>query len=103
MDCAILFVFIRKGCCLCEGLEQRLRCLDLQKISPLLDLKVIDIDDENTPKNIRKRFDLEVPVLGIGRSLYEDLVTLPRVSPRLKGEALLNWLQKACRNSFFFD
>ncbi len=99
MDVASLYLFSRKGCCLCQGLEERLRCLPLEKISPSLALEVIDIDDEMTPVSIRKSFDLEVPVLALGGNPYESLVTLPRVSPRLKGEGLFNWLQKAYRNS----
>ena len=51
-------------------------------------LKVIDIDAPDTPKDLRARYDLEVPVLAL------DGCELPRVSPRLTGEGLLNWLQR---------
>ena len=81
-----LTLYSRTGCCLCEGLESRLRALDLVGLS--IALEVIDIDMPGTPPNLRARYDLEVPVLALNGS------ELPRVSPRLTGEGLLNWLQR---------
>ena len=81
-----LTLFSRTGCCLCEGLESRLRALDLVGMS--ITLKVIDIDAQGTPQELKARYDLEVPVLALDGS------ELPRVSPRLTGEGLLNWLQR---------
>ena len=82
-----LTLYSRTGCCLCEGLESRLRALDLQGLS--IDLTVIDIDAPDVPENVKARYDLEVPVLAL------DGRELPRVSPRLTGEGLLNWLQRS--------
>ena len=82
-----LTLYSRTGCCLCEGLESRLLALDLQGLS--IDLTVIDIDAPNVPENVKARYDLEVPVLAL------DGRELPRVSPRLTGEGLLNWLQRS--------
>ena len=81
-----LTLFSRTGCCLCEGLESRLRALDLVGMS--ITLKVIDIDAPGTSQEQRARYDLEVPVLAL------DGRELPRVSPRLTGEGLFNWLQR---------
>ena len=81
-----LTLYSRTGCCLCEGLESRLRALDLVGLS--IALTVIDIDMPGTPPDLRARYDLEVPVLALNGS------ELPRVSPRLTGEGLLNWLQR---------
>ena len=81
-----LTLYSRAGCCLCEGLETRLRALDLVGIS--ITLTVIDIDAPVTPQDLKARYDLEVPVLAL------DGCDLPRVSPRLTGEGLLNWLQR---------
>ena len=81
-----LTLFSRTGCCLCEGLETRLRALDLVGMS--ITLTVIDIDAPGTPQDLKARYDLEVPVLALDGS------ELPRVSPRLTGEGLLNWLQR---------
>lgn len=82
-----LVLFSRQGCCLCEGLEQRLQSLDLAGLGVVLE--VVDIDAPETPADLRARFDLDVPVLSVaGR-------TLPRVSPRLKGDGLFDWLQRA--------
>jgi len=81
-----LSLYSRTGCCLCEGLESRLKDLDLVGLS--ITLKVIDIDATGIPQELKARYDLEVPVLAL------DGCELPRVSPRLTGEGLLNWLQR---------
>ncbi|MEC7248297.1 thioredoxin family protein [Synechococcus sp. A18-25c] len=83
-----LTLFSRQGCCLCEGLEQRLRQLDLSQLRPPLQLTVIDIDAPGVEPELRARYDLEVPVLHL-----QD-VPLPRVSPRLSAEGLFGWLQR---------
>ncbi|MFM1900765.1 MAG: hypothetical protein RLZZ216_1341 [Cyanobacteriota bacterium] len=96
-----LTLFSRKGCCLCQGLEERLRALDLSALKPPLLLEVVDIDAPDCSPELRARFDLEVPVLTlviIGRQLE-----LPRVSPRLSDEGLLNWLQRACSKALGSD
>ena len=81
-----LTLYSRTGCCLCEGLESRLCAIDLAALS--ITLKVIDIDAPGTPQVLKGRYDLEVPVLALDES------ELPRVSPRLTGEGLFNWLQR---------
>ena len=81
-----LLLYSRQGCCLCEGLESRLGDLELSDLE--LVLQVIDIDAPETSPATRARFDLEVPVLAIGSRI------LPRVSPRLQGEGLFDWLQR---------
>ena len=85
-----LTLFSRQGCCLCEGLEQRLQDLDLSRLQPPLSLEVIDIDATGIEPELRTRYDLEVPVLALQGK------PLPRVSPRLSGEGLFNWLQRLC-------
>ena len=81
-----LILYSRRGCCLCEGLAQRLDQLDLAALR--LQLEVIDIDGPEVPKPLHARYDLEVPVLVVeGREL-------PRVSPRLAGQGLQRWLQR---------
>ncbi len=85
-----LLLYSRQGCCLCEGLEQRLRELALHTLVPPLQLQVIDIDGAAVDPALRVRYDLEVPVLAL------PVGALPRVSPRLSGEGLFLWLQRAC-------
>ena len=90
IDSQRLLLFSRAGCCLCEGLEQRLRDLNLEHdIQPMM-LVVVDIDAPGCAASLRARYDLEVPVL-----VLEDK-QLPRVSPRLSGDGLRHWLQRAC-------
>ena len=85
-----LVLYSRQGCCLCEGLEQRLGALNLAQLG--FSLQVIDIDHPSVSPELKARYDLEVPALvAQGREL-------PRVSPRLSGEGLFNWLQRALSN-----
>ena len=87
---ADLVLFSRQGCCLCEGLEQRLLDLDLQALGMVL--TVVDIDSPTVTEALRARYDLEVPVLQL------DGRELARVSPRLIGDGLFNWLQRGLSN-----
>ncbi|MDA0718446.1 MAG: glutaredoxin family protein [Cyanobacteria bacterium] len=80
----VLLLLTRKGCCLCEGLEQKLRALD-----PPLELQLIDVDGD---PGLQARFGLEVPLLQL-RSAQGDR-QLPRVPPRLAGSSLQVWLHK---------
>ncbi len=80
-----LRLYTRAGCCLCQGLEERLRALNP---APMLEL--VDIDGD---PGLQARYGLEVPVLaviGVDGSLRE----LPRVAPRLAGEQLQSWLSR---------
>ena len=87
-DSRRLLLYSRAGCCLCEGLEQRLRDLNLEQGIHPLELVVVDIDAPDCSALLRARYDLEVPVLVL------EETELPRVSPRLSGDGLRNWLQK---------
>jgi len=78
-----LVLYSRQGCCLCEGLEEKLRALD-----PPPPLLVVDVDGDPA---LQARFGLEVPVLALGAGAAR---LLPRVPPRLAGQALLVWLQR---------
>ena len=78
--CPVLLLYSRQGCCLCEGLEERL--LALPQLPPLQRLDV-DADPQ-----LRQRYDLRVPVLAWrGRDL-------PPVPPRLQAERLWRWLEQ---------
>ena len=94
MNSSFLYLYSREGCCLCEGLEQRLRQLSLHKLDPPIQLRVVDIDALNTPKDIKIRYDMQVPVISLGKDDFQELVELPRVSPRLNNQGLTQWLQK---------
>ena len=89
-DSRRLLLYSRAGCCLCEGLEQRLRDLNLEQGIHPLKLVVVDIDAPDCSGLLRAHYDLEVPVLVL------EETELPRVSPRLSGDGLRNWLQKVC-------
>ncbi len=93
-----LVLYTREGCCLCEGVEEHLRSVNLQGLVPPLELRVIDIDQDDIPLDIRALYDKEVPVivLALGDKGKRQCVELPRLSPRLKGDSLFKWLQKVC-------
>ena len=82
---ALLRLYTRVGCCLCEGLEERLRALD-----PAPVLELVDIDGDPA---LQARYGLEVPVLAL-LDVDGGLLELPRVPPRLMGERLAAWLVK---------
>jgi hypothetical protein len=81
-----LVLYTRQGCCLCEGLEEKLRALD-----PPQELRVIDVD---TDPALQGRYGLVVPVLAVTPPGGGPLRELPRVSPRLAGAQLRAWLTR---------
>ncbi len=89
-----LILYSRSGCCLCQKLEERLRALPLEELTPSLLLNVIDIDNGELSQEERILYDLEVPVMKIDFGFSIGKYSLPRVSPRIGGQSLFNWLQK---------
>ena len=97
---AQLLLFTRKGCCLCEGLEEKLRALN-----PPPPIQLLDVDADPA---LQARYGLEVPVLAVVLEEVSPVVQapggssqlpltwheLPRVPPRLSGDGLAVWLQK---------
>ncbi|MEB3308048.1 MAG: glutaredoxin family protein [Cyanobacteriota bacterium] len=83
-----LMLFTRRGCCLCEGLEQKLHSLEPP---PSVETRDVDADPA-----LAARYGLDVPVLAIAsaETTADSWRELPRVPPRLKGEGLRIWLQK---------
>ena len=94
MNSEILILFSRKGCCLCEALEKNLSNIDLINLNPPLVLSIIDIDNDEVSIEIQKKYTNEVPVLLLDSNKLSRKVELPRVSPRLKEDLLLSWIQK---------
>ena len=89
MDPFILYS--RHGCCLCEGLEERLR-----ELLPPDHLQVVDVDGDPA---LQARYGHSVPVLArasfCGQGGQDpQFRPLPPVPPRLRGEGLKGWLQR---------
>ena len=78
---AELVLYTRRGCCLCEGLEEKLRQLAVP-------LQCLDVDQD---PQLQARYGLEVPVLLLRDGELER--QLPRVSPRLSVAQLGDWLR----------
>ena len=94
MNSEILILYSRKGCCLCETLEKNLSNIPLNNLKPSLVLSIIDIDYKKVPLDIQMKYTNEVPVLVLDSTKLLKKIELPRVSPRLKEDMLLSWIQK---------
>jgi hypothetical protein len=82
-----LLLFTRSGCCLCEGLEERLRALE-----PSVPFTAVDVDSDPV---LQARWGLEVPVLARIEGTDPGAARpLARVPPRLEGERLRQWLER---------
>ena len=94
MNSETLILFSRKGCCLCNILEKKLLNISLSKLNPPIVLSIIDIDNKEVSRDIKRKYTNEVPVLILDSNKLLRKVELPRVSPRLKEDLLLSWIQK---------
>jgi hypothetical protein len=79
-------LYTRAGCCLCEGLAER-----LTELLPTDALRLVDVD---TDPALQARYGLAVPVLAIPSNAPSGATPLPPVPPRLKGEQLRTWLHR---------
>ena len=69
--------------------------INLNELFPNLEeLKEIDIDRVDLYKDKYKKYDNEVPVIAVEGIRSEEIIELPRISPRLKDAQLKNWFQK---------
>ena len=90
-----IFIFVRRGCCLCDSLKNKLAKINLYELFPNLEeLKEIDIDRVDLYQDKYKKYDYEVPVIAIEEISSKGIIELPRISPRLKDDQLKNWFQK---------
>ena len=96
----VLILFSRKGCCLCEALEENLLNISLTNLDPSIVLKILDIDSTEVSLEERRLYTNEVPVLVLDSSKLARRIELPRLSPRLKKDNLLIWLQNKLNNCY---
>ena len=94
MNSEVLILYSRKGCCLCQELERKLSNICLENLSPPIALCVIDIDSKKVSLDIQMKYTNEVPVIVLDSTILLKNIELPRVSPRLKDDMLLSWIQK---------
>ncbi len=81
-----LLLFTRQGCCLCQGLLERLQALD-----PAPSLQLVDIDGDPA---LQARYGERVPLLALPAGGAQALRELPWVPPRLAGTRLQEWLRQ---------
>ena len=94
MNPEVLILYSRKGCCLCQTLEKKLSSIHLENLNPSIALSIVDIDSKKVSLSIQKKYTNEVPVIVLDSTRLLKKIELPRVSPRLKEDMLLSWLQK---------
>ena len=94
MNPEVLILYSRKGCCLCQTLEKKLSSIRLENLNPSIALSIVDIDSQKVSLGIQKKYTNEVPVIVLDSTRLLKKIELPRVSPRLKEDMLLSWLQK---------
>ena len=94
MNSEVLVLYSRKGCCLCQTLEKKLSKICLEKLTPSIVLSIVDIDSKKVSLDIQMKYTNEVPVIVLDSTRLLKKIQLPRVSPRLKEDMLLSWIQK---------
>ena len=97
----VLFLYTRKGCCICDKLKNDLNYLKTNNLYPNLEIFEIDIDRFDLYRDDFKKYDHQVPVLALQLTDSKEIFELPRVSPRLKTFQLNNWLKKNI--NYFLD
>ena len=93
MNSEVLILYSRKECCLCQTLEKKLSNICLKKLKPSIVLSIVDIDSNKVPLDIQMKYTNEVPVIVLDSNLLLKKIELPRVSPRLKEDMLVCWIQ----------
>ncbi len=94
MNSEVLILYSRKGCCLCQTLEKKLSRIRLDNLNPSIELSIVDIDNKTVSLDIQMKYTNDVPVIVLDSTRLLKKVELPRVSPRLKEDMLLSWIQK---------
>jgi len=94
MNSEVLILYTRKGCCLCQALEKKLSNICLKKLKPSIVLSIVDIDSKKVSLDIQMKYTNEVPVIVLDSTRLLKKIEFPRVSPRLKEDMLLSWIQK---------
>ena len=100
MNSEVLILYSRKGCCLCQTLEKKLSNVCLENLNPSIALSIVDIDSKKVSLDIQMKYTNEVPVIVLDSTRLLKKIELPRVSPRLKEDMLLSWIQKILNNVY---
>jgi len=100
MNSEVLILYSRKGCCLCQTLEKKLSNICLENLNPSIVLSIVDIDSKKVSLDIQMKYTNDVPVIVLESTRLLKKIELPRVSPRLKEDMLLSWIQKNLNNVY---
>ena len=94
MNSEVLILYTRKGCCLCQTLEKKISNIIVEDLNPSIVLLIVDIDSKKVSLDIQMKYTNEVPVMVLESSILSKSIEFPRVSPRLREDMLLFWIQK---------
>ena len=94
MNSEVLILYTRKGCCLCQTLERKLSNISVKNLNPSIAISILDIDSNKVPLDIQLKYTNEVPVMVLDSTKLLKKIEFPRVSPRLKEDMLLSWIQR---------
>jgi len=83
-----IFIFVRKGCCLCDSLKNKLAKINLSELFPNLEeFREIDIDRFDIYKDKYKKYDYEVSGIAvekIKKSSIKNLVVTDTIDNSMK-------------------
>ena len=79
---------------MCQTLEKKLSRICLDNLNPSIELSIVDIDSKKVSLDIHMKYKNEVPVIVLESTRLLKKIELPRISPRLKEDMLLSWIQK---------
>ena len=74
--------------------KKKISRICLENLNPSMVLSIVDIDSKKVSLDIHMKYKNEVPVMVIESTRLLKKIELPRVSPRLKEDMLLSWIQK---------
>ena len=100
MNSEVLILYTRKGCCLCQTLEKKLSNICIENLNPSIVLSIVDVDSKKVSIDIQMKYTNEVPIMVLDSTILLKKIELPRVSPRIKEDMLLNWIQNKL-NTFY--
>lgn len=81
-----LVLYSKPDCCLCQGLEEKLRAIARFPVE-------LEVRDITTREDWFAAYEYEVPVL-MGQGKDGSLLLIPRPAPRLSVTQLETWLAK---------
>eukprot|EP00271_Cylindrocystis_brebissonii_P019098 TRINITY_DN5664_c0_g1_i1.p1 TRINITY_DN5664_c0_g1~~TRINITY_DN5664_c0_g1_i1.p1 ORF type:complete len:331 (-),score=20.69 TRINITY_DN5664_c0_g1_i1:409-1401(-) len=94
----VIIVYSKPGCCLCDGVKEKLEELRTQADTGTLKGMEIEVRDITTRGEWESAYQYEIPVVAIAHGAGEEKI-LPRISPRVSVGRLRGVLEQALLSS----